>query len=168
VIALEFDRRRPIRSAATPIVAVGSAVVLFVVLYFMAFPTSKSYYEFGPHLLGKVSKQLAVFLYLEQPAPFALNLTLMGVLALVVVVLGVIACLRWNVAGAGVVISPLVLPSLPTLMVSYMPQRFVAISYAGFLLLIALWVGALSGRLPKWRAVTCGLSMPSSSIEIAR
>jgi hypothetical protein len=156
VAALEFDRKRPLRSAVMPIVAVGGAVALYVVLYFVMFPTSKSYYELGAHVLGKIPRQLAVFMYFEKPAPFGPYLTWMGVLALVVVVLGVISCLRWNVAGTWVALSLLVLPSLPTLMVSFMPQRYLAIPYAGFLLLIALGLGAMSDRLPKWRATIRG------------
>lgn len=158
VAALEFDRRRPLRSAAIPIVAVGSAVALYVVVYFAAFPTSKSYYEFGPHVLGKFPKQLAAFMYLEETALFSPSLTWMGVLALIVVVVGVVACLKWGVAGTGVALSLLVLPSLPTVMVSYMPQRYLAIPYAGFLLLVALWVGAMSDRLPKWRSAIRGVA----------
>jgi hypothetical protein len=158
VAALELNRRSPLRSAVMPIVAVGSAVALYLAVYFMAFPTSKSYYEFGAHVLGKIPKQLAVFMYLEESAPFAPNMTWMGALALVVVAMGVVACLRWKVAGTGVALFLLVIPSLPTLMVPYMPQRYLAIPYAGFLLLVALWVGAMSDRLPRWRPAIRGFA----------
>jgi hypothetical protein len=40
---------------------------------------------------------------------------------------------------------------MPTLLVSYMPQRYLTIPYAGFLLLVALWVGGLADRIPRWR-----------------
>jgi hypothetical protein len=156
VAALEFDRRRSLRSAAVPIAVVGSAVVLYVVLYFMAFPTSKSYYALGAHVLGKVPRQLAVFMYLEESLPFALTMTWLDVLAVVVVVMVVVACLRWGVSGTGVALFLLVVPSLPTLMVPYTPQRYLAIPYTGFLLLVALWVGAVSDRLPKWRSAIRG------------
>ena len=73
-----------------------------------------------------------------------------GMLALAVIVLISVACLRWRVAGTWVALSLLVVPTLPTLLVPYMPQRYLAIPYAGFLLLVALWAGALLDRLPQW------------------
>jgi len=64
VAALEFDRSRKMRALAVPVGLVGTAVVLYVILYVFAFPTSKSYYELGPHVLARIPQQLGAFLYL--------------------------------------------------------------------------------------------------------
>jgi hypothetical protein len=159
VTALEFDRRKSLRGAALPVALVGAAAVLYVVIYFFAFPTSKSYYELGPHVIAKITQQLAAFLYFGEPRPYALAVTLTGVIALVVVALMALACLRWRVAGTWVALSLLVLPTLPTLLVPFMPQRYLAIPYAGFLLLVVLWVGALIERLPRRGAAIRGFAM---------
>ena len=152
VAALEFDRRRSLRALAMPVGLVGIAAALYVILYVFAFPTSKSYYELGPHVLARIPQQLGAFLYLGESRPYVLAITWAGLFALAVVVLMAVACLRWRVAGTWVALSLLVLPTLPTLLVSFMPQRYLAIPYAGFLLLVALWIGALGDRLPRWRS----------------
>jgi hypothetical protein len=151
VAALEFDRRRSLRTIALPVTLVGAAAALYVILYIFAFPTSKSYYELGSHVLARVPQQLAAFLYLGESRPYAFALTWVGGFSLAVVVLMAIFCVRWRVAGTWVALFLLVLPTLPTLLVSFMPQRYLAIPYAGFLLLVALWVSALIDRLPRWR-----------------
>jgi tetratricopeptide (TPR) repeat protein len=81
-----------------------------------------------------------------------------------VVVLMAVACLRWRVAGTWVALSLLVLPTLPTLLVSYMPQRYLAIPYAGFVLLVALWVGALAERLSRWRLAIRGIACMGAAL----
>ena len=68
-----------------------------------------------------------------------------------VVVLIAVACVRWRARGTWVALFLLVVPTMPTLLVSYMPQRYLTIPYAGFLLLVALWVGGLADRIPRWR-----------------
>jgi hypothetical protein len=157
VAALEVDRRRSIRDALPTVAAVTVAAAAYVAAYFVAFPTSKSYYEFGPHVVAKIPQQLAAFLYLDEPMPFALTLSWAGVLAVVVCVALVASAIRWRIRGAWVAIALLVLPTLPTLPVPYMPQRYLAIPYAGFLLLVALWVDTLRRRTPRWNRLTGGL-----------
>lgn len=159
VAALEFDRRESLRAVVRPVALVGFAAALYVVVYVFAFPTSKSYYELGPHVLARVPQQLAAFLYLGESRPYDLAVTGAGLFALVVVVLMAVACLRWRVAGTWIALSLLILPTLPTLLVSYMPQRYLAIPYAGFLLLVALWVGALGERMPRWRSAIRGFAL---------
>ncbi len=159
VAALEFDRRRSLRAVALPVVLVGIAVTLYTALYIFAFPASKSYYELGPHVLARIPQQLGAFLYLGESRPYALAITWPGLFALVVVVLMAVACLRWRVAGTWVSLFLLVLPTLPTLLVSFMPQRYLAIPYAGFLLLVALWIGALGERMPRWRSAIRGFAL---------
>jgi hypothetical protein len=159
VAALEFDRHRSLRATARPVILVGMASALYVIVYVFAFPTSKSYYELGPHVLARIPQQLAAFLYLGESRPYGLAMTWTGLLALVVVVSMAVACLRWRVRGTWVALSLLLLPTLPTLLVSYMPQRYLAIPYAGFLLLLALWIGALVERMPRWRSAIRGFSL---------
>ncbi len=150
VAALEFERRNSVRAAVLPTALVGIAVALYVIVYFFAFPSSKSYYELGPHVLARIPHQLAAFLYLRESSPFVVGVPWEGLLGLAAVVLIAFACLRWRVAGTWVALSLLILPTLPTLLVPYMPQRYLAIPYAGFLLLVSLWAGALIDRLPRW------------------
>jgi len=164
VAALEFDRRRSLRAVVRPVAFVGIAAALYVVVYIFAFPTSKSYYELGSHVLARIPQQLAAFLYLGESRPYVLAVTWAGLFSLVVIVLMAIACLRWRVAGTWVALSLLVLPTLPTLLVSYMPQRYLAIPYAGFLLLVALWVGALADRLPRWQNAIRGFAVVTATL----
>ena len=123
VAALEFDRSRKMRALALSVGLVGAAVGLYVILYVFAFPTSKSYFELGPHVLSRIPQQLGAFLYLGESRPYVLAITWPGLFALVVVVLMAVACLRWRTRGTWIALFLLVLPTVPTLLVSYMPQR---------------------------------------------
>jgi hypothetical protein len=89
------------------------------------------------------------------------------VIALVVFIAVGAACLRWRVPGALVALSLFLLPTLPTLAVPYMPQRYLAIPYAGFLLLVGLALGGLSERHPRWRPVTRGLGSVTAVLVLA-
>ena len=150
--ALEYERRRSFRAALIPAAIVGAAVALYVMLYFIAFPGSKSYFELGPHILAKIPSQMAAFFFLEESMPVGPSLTWAGAIATVVMIMIAAACLRWRVPGTLVALCVMVLPTLPTILVPYMPQRYLAVPYAGFLLLIALWVSALQRRHPRWRS----------------
>ena len=157
VAALELDRRRSLREALRPTIIVGIAVAIYVTVYFLSFPAgSKSYYELGTHVLAKIPTQLAAFLYLKEPMPFVLELSWQGVFALIAVAAVAGACLRWRVAGSWTALALFALPTLPTLLVPYMPQRYLAIPYAGFLLLTALFISALVERTPRWRGAIRG------------
>jgi hypothetical protein len=166
--ALELDRRSAFRAALRPVVTVGAAAFAYVVVYFLAFPGSKSYYELGPHVLAKIPTQLAAFLYLEEPMPFALTLGWQGAVALAGFVAVVLACLRWRVSGVWTALAVFLLPTVPTVLVPFMPQRYQAIPYAGFLLLTALWVTAAADRWPRWRrAIRGGTSVVVVLVVIA-
>ncbi len=149
VAALEFDRRKSLREAVLPTALVGIAAALYTITRFLVFPTTRSYFELGPHILARIPQQLAAFFYLRESSPFVVGATWEGLIALAAVVLIAVACLRWRVAGTWVALSLLIVPTLPTLMVPHMPQRYLAIPYAGFLLLVSLWVSALIERLPQ-------------------
>ncbi len=151
VVALEaaWGRRRVagwIRRAAP----FAGGAVLYTAVYFLAFPGGKGYYTADPHVLAKLPHQLAAFLHLEQLAPLAFPLDWKGLLASAVV--GGLAVAAWRrgwtagVAGTGL----LLLPMLPTLLVPYLPTRYTAIPYAGFLLMAAAAVAA----------ARCGSSLP--------
>jgi hypothetical protein len=159
VFALELDRRRSIRKAVVPALIVGVAVTLYMLLYFIAFPTSKSYYALGEHVFARIPQQLAAFLFLEESNPFSITLGWSGLLATVVVGAIVVACVRWRVPGTWVALALLAIPTLPTLPVTYMPQRYLAIPFAGFLLLVALWVRALAARMPRWQRAIRGFAL---------
>jgi hypothetical protein len=156
VLALELDRRRPLGAALRPALVAGAAALVYVVGYFLAFPGSKSYYELGPHVVAKLPGQLAAFLFLAEPMPFALALGWTGVLATAAVAALAAVCLRRRVRGAWTALALLVLPTLPTILVPFMPQRYLAIPYAGFLLLAALALESVAAQLPRWRRALVG------------
>jgi hypothetical protein len=155
VCALEFgfrktDLRRALRSAL-PFLALA---VVYAVVYFLAFPGGKNYYEGSLRPLLKVPHQLAAFFALEGLAPVAFSLSAAGVVALVAVVFVVLFTLRRHNPVAIVGAALLVLPTLPTLLVPYLPTRYTSIPYAGFLLLLAGAAQVLVRETrPGWRAV---------------
>lgn len=151
VAALEMNRHRTWRAVFIPTLAVGSAVAAYVLVYFIAFPTSKTYFELGPHIIAKIPAQLAAFLYLEVPITTEISLTWMSCIATAAMAALVVSCVRWRVSGSLVAGCLFLLPTIPTLMVPFMPQRYLAIPYAGFLLLVALWVSAAGEGLRKLR-----------------
>jgi len=167
VAALSFERRRKWRAVLIPTGVVGCAVATYLLGYFLVFPTSKSYFELGPHIFAKIPAQLAAFLYLEEPITHELSLTWMSLLAVVVITGVVVSCVKWRMPGCLVAGCLFVLPTLPTLLVPYMPQRYLAIPYAGFLLLVALWVNAVSERFPKRRFVIRGVACLTVGLIIA-
>lgn len=151
VAALELDRGRSLRQAAVPVAVVGLLVALYGLWYAATLASPRSYYAFGSHVLAKIPQQLAAFLYLREPVPFEPRLTWEGVVATVSAAAIVILAVRWRRRGVWTALAVLVLPALPTLAVPYMPQRFLSLPYAGFLLLIAVWIGGLQERLPRHR-----------------
>lgn len=119
--------------------------------YFLAFPSDKDYYEFSLAVLAKLPHQWAAFLHLEPLMPAEFPFSWQGILALAAVLGAGYAAWRLRnpvgLTGLGL----LVLPSLPTLLVPYLPTRHTAIPYAGFLVL-AFGLGAhVVGRLPAGR-----------------
>jgi hypothetical protein len=165
--ALEIDRRQSWRAAAAPTVAVGCAVAAYLAFYFAAFPSSKSYFEIGPHILAKIPAQLAAFLFLEKPVLNEVSMTWTNHFATVVFAAMAISCLRWRAPGTLVAVGLFVLPTLPTLLVPYMPLRYLAIPYAGFLLLTAIWISALTRRISRGRAVVAGVAIATAFLVAA-
>ncbi len=160
VVAMEaaWGRRRLadwIRRAA-PFVA---AATVYTAAYFLAFPGGKGYYTTDLRVLAKLPHQLAAFLHLEQLMPLSFPLDWKGVLATVVVAAVAVAAWRRGWAAGVVGGALLLLPMVPTLLVPYLPTRYTAIPYAGFLLMAAAAVAAVRSAAPAPRliAVTAGL-----------
>lgn len=127
--------------------------------YFAAFPSDKSYYEFSFRILAKLPHQWAAFLHLEPYVPVEFPLSWKGVLAVLAV--GVAAWFGWRhrdpliSVGFGL----LVLPSLPTLLVPFLPTRYAAIPFAGFLLVIVGFAHHLLKRLGSDRRRVVGVAV---------
>jgi hypothetical protein len=167
VAALANERERKWRAVLTPVIAVGCAVAVYLIFYFISFPTSKSYFESGPHIIAKIPTQLAAFFLLEESIPHDLSLTIRGALAFLAFSTAVFACVKWRVPGALVAVVLFLLPTLPTLLVPYMPQRYLAIPFAGFLLLVALWIQAVYARQRRWRPMIRGIACVSVVVVLA-
>lgn len=150
VLALELGvRRRPWRDAWRLPAALGVLAGLYSGLYFLAFPSDKGYFRWDLAALAKLPHEVAAFWGLERLQPAEFPLTWRGALALAVTIgLAAWACRRGDPAGwlgGGL----LLVPTIPTLMVPFLPLRYVAIPYAGFLLLAAVACRRLCGALPS-------------------
>ncbi|MCG6948306.1 MAG: hypothetical protein LJE93_05250 [Acidobacteria bacterium] len=157
VLALELERNKTFREALRAAAAVGAAVVVYLAVYAVTFGSGKPYLESGPHILARIPSQLAAFFFLEEPTPFEVVMSWQGVTAFVITAGIAACCFRWRLSGTWVALALLTLPTLPTIAVPFMPVRYLAIPYAGFLLLIALWVGGVGVQLPRMRrAVQAG------------
>jgi hypothetical protein len=148
VFALErwFHRvptRRSVRAATFVTLAAG----LYALVYFIVFPGDKGYFSLGLASLAKLPHEFAAFLWLETLRPLDFHLTAGSTAAFVALVAGIVVVFRrGNAAGSvGAVIA--LASSLPTLMVPYLPTRYTAIPYAGFLLLVAALIVSLIGEL---------------------
>ena len=71
--------------------------------------------------------QLAAFFYLEESVPDGLSLTWKGVVAAVMFMALVAGCVKWRIPGTLVAIVLFVVPTVPTMLVPYMPQRYLSI-----------------------------------------
>jgi len=156
VVALEVGQhRRSFGRALRTAVPFAVAAALYTGIYFVLFPPGgKSYYVWTLEPLAKVPHQLAVFLHMEQLVPLQMPFTWRGVVALVLIGGLVAVCWSRRQWPALVAMAVLILPVLPTLMVPYLPQRYTALPYAGFLLLIGLWYSQQEKQLTRplvWR-----------------
>ncbi len=153
VAALELGQRRATLRRALPATALATAAVLvYVALYFALFPGDKDYYRFSLAPLAKVPHEFAAFLHLEGLLPAGFTLTWRGALA-VAAVAGLAAFgLEKSRAATTVGLALLIAPTIPTLLVPYLPTRYTSIPYAGFLLLAAAAVEVgLRGAPARWR-----------------
>ena len=151
VFALELERKRTWQNALRTAAVSGIGVVAYVAVYVAAFGSGNPYFTPGLHMLARVPAQLAAFFYLNEPMPFEVRMTWQGVVAFTIVAALAAACVKWEMPGTRVALALLILPTLPTLAVPFMPVRYLAIPYAGFLLLIAGWVRCFGERQPRWK-----------------
>lgn len=174
VVAAAFggwDYRRAVRLA----LLVAVPVVLYIVLRFAFIPSTGGYFEIGWRPVLKVPHMLAAFLWLEELAPVAFSFKLTGLVAVVAVAALVVAGWRERVPAAVVGAAFLFLPLLPTLLVPYLPQRYTAIPYAGFLLLVCGMGQAAMKRLPAgtakiatWLAVLVAVLVGAAGVAVVR
>ncbi len=160
IAALELGQHGVgLRRAVRPVALAGAAALAYVAVYFSVFPGDKSYYRASLAPLAKVPNELAAFLHFEDLAPVLFPLTWRGVLAaaLTVVIVGLAVRAVPPAALAGTAL--LLAPTVPTLLVPYLPTRYTSIPYAGFVLLAAALVEAGVAGTPRrwrWAAATAG------------
>jgi len=137
-LALELGwRRRPWRDAWRLPAALAALAAAYSGLYFLAFPSDKGYFRWDLAALAKLPHQTAALWGLEQLQPAGFPLTWKGTLALAVTLLLLIWTCRRRVPAGWLGAALLFGPTIPTLLVPFLPLRYVAIPYAGFLLLAA-------------------------------
>ena len=137
IAALELVQHRSGRRAALPIALAAAAALVYVAVYFVVFPGDKAYYQLSLAPLAKVPHELAAFLHLEGLVPLAFTFTRAGAVAMAMIIGLAILGFRWQPQAAAVGVALLIAPTLPTLLVPYLPTRYTAVPYAGFLLLAA-------------------------------
>jgi hypothetical protein len=132
----------------------SAALVLgYVAIYFLVLPGGKNYFDYSLRPLAKVPHELAAFLNLETLVPVAFPLSWKGILALGVVAIAIVYVVRAGHAAGVVGAALLFFPTVPTLLVPYLPTRYTTIPYAGFLLLAAAALSVLAHHLARrWRA----------------
>lgn len=145
VAVLELWRRRTgLRRALTTAAVATVPVVVYLAVYFAAFPGSKGYFDDTLAPLAKIPHEMAVFMGLETLQPAGFRLTLAGAAAVVLVAAAAAVLLsRVRSAAAAVGVALLLLPTVPTLLVPFLPTRYTAIPWAGFLLVAAAAAVAL-------------------------
>jgi len=136
IAALELGQRGvPARRAVPATALAAGAAAAYAALYFVIFPGGKGYYRVALAPLAKVPHQLAAFLYFEELRPLAFTFTWTGAVALAAVAATALLGIRHARAPSAVGLALLVAPTIPTLLVPYLPTRYTTIPYAGFLLL---------------------------------
>ena len=169
VVALEVGRhRRSFAQAVRTAVPFAIAAAIYTAVYFVLFPPGgKSYYVWTLEPLAKVPHQLAVFLHMEQLVPLEMPFSWRGVVALGLVGGLVMVCWHRRHWPALVAVAVLALPVFPTLMVPYLPQRYTALPYAGFLLLIGLWYSQQDQQLNRPLFLRLGAAVVVAMVAVA-
>lgn len=170
VWALErWWRRATVRSATRTAAIAACASAAYTLVYFLAFPGGKGYFRLAPEVLAKIPHQLAAFLHFETLLPLGFRWSWKGVLATAIVAAaGILAVRRASPAGAfGLAL--LALPVLPTLLVPYLPTRYTAIPYAGFLMLVAASLAVYDRELAGQRRAfgRVGASLGAGAVLLA-
>ncbi len=152
VWALErWWRRASARTATRTAAVVACGAAVYALAYFVAFPGGKGYYRLEPEVLAKIPHQLAAFLHFETLQPLGFQWSWKGTLAAAVVAAAAILAIRRASPVGTLGVALLALPALPTLFVPYLPTRYTAVPYAGFLLLVAASLAILDRELTDWK-----------------
>ncbi len=168
VLALELGVRRARPAAAirrsAPFLA-GAA--LYAGVYFLAFPSGKGYFVMSFAPLAKVPHMLAAVLFLEPFTPAGFTVSWRGLAALALTAAAAVWAARRRdpagMAGAALAFAPL----LPTLLVPYLPTRYAAMPYAGFvLLLIATVVAGMRAATPAVRNVALAAAAATGLLAV--
>jgi hypothetical protein len=138
---------RALRTAIPFLIAVG----LYLTAYLALGLGTSGYFGRSLAPLAKVPHELAAFMQFEELLPLAFTVTWRGGLALAVVVGLAVVCWRRRLWSGLPAFGVLFLPTVPTLLVPYLPQRFTAIPYLGFLLVMAIVLSSLSDAVPRLR-----------------
>lgn len=152
VVLLEVgQRQKDLGCALRTAVPFLAAAAVYVFLYFVVFDLGgRDYFHYAVAPLAKIPHQLAAFLHLEELTPILIPFSWRGAVALAAIVALAISCWQNRLRAALPAFGIFFLPMLPTLLVPYLPQRFTAIPYAGFLLALSIWV-THKVRVHPWR-----------------
>jgi hypothetical protein len=123
--------------------------------------------EIGSHTVAKPLHALAAFLFLEELQPIGFSLSWRGAIAFAVTAALTASALRARdragVVGAAVLVAGL----LPTLALAHLPQRYVAVAYAGFLLLVSSWAARAFPALAARSRRTVRTSIAGAVVLVA-
>lgn len=162
-------RRCPPRVAVRSALPFAVAAGAYVATYFLVFPGDKGYYRADLATLAKLPHQMAAFLHLEDLVPVRFPVSWRtAVAAAAIVGLARLALRRPSPASlVGLVL--LLVPSLPTLLVPYLPARHTSAPYGGFLLLVAGVAGTWAPRgAPRdWRRAAVGATVAVIALVLA-
>ena len=159
-IALALDaafRRLPLKRSLVNFARWLSFSALYSLIHFLLFPTTRGYFNATLPLIAKIPHQLSAFFYFETMVPMNFPFTWQSLLALIVIIfLGIFALKQRSMSGAfGLAL--LILPVLPTVLIPYLPTRYTALPYGGFLLLLSSssesFLRMLSGHILRFTAV---------------
>ena len=161
LLEVGLHRRGPARALRTAIpffIAVG----LYLTAYLAIGLGTSGYFRWSLAPLAKIPHELAAFMQFEELLPLAFTVTWRGGLALAVVVGLAVVCWRRRLWSGLPAFGLLLLPTVPTLLVPYLPQRFTAIPHLGFLLVIAIVLSNLSDEVSQprlYRAVVAAVAL---------
>lgn len=153
VCAVEWAlRRSSLRRSVLVSLPFVLLTLVYVSAYSFAFPGDKSYFEWSLTPLAKIPHEAAAFFSLEELSPALFHFSVKAGLALLVLLSISIYGLRRRDPAALIGIALFCLPTLPTLLVPYLPPRYATMPYAGFLLILASTLtGALRALRPALR-----------------
>jgi hypothetical protein len=144
-----YQHRVGSRRAGVAMLGAAALALAYVATYFLLLPGGKNYFEYSFRPLAKIPHELAAFLGFETLMPVAFPLSWKGLVALAVVAVAVVYVVRAAHAAGVFGAALLFFPTIPTLLVPYLPTRYTTIPYAGFLLLVAAALSVLARQLTR-------------------